>query len=290
MTNEINKKTIWSPMILKLYAHGLRLLFDWNWASTNFFEEIRTEIKKGKTILREPTKFGVAFLLGKIIYEEYLLDEYDFLYIEEIKDEDLVFYLEDVIDFLEFHGANINIKPISEFHDFLSEINKLYENFQEQEYYNRIQNKQRWLRAIYRKILSNYRSSIFMPLLNHYAKIIAERIIHDRELCNHISNILIIIGFDGNSDSNPPKQWVKRKPIPKWVKESLLFREGNRCAQCNLKDQKLTLDHIIPLSKAGTNDIVNLQFICHACNQLKSNSKVPVEKSIPSYLDRKINQ
>ncbi len=31
-----------------------------------------------------------------------------------------------------------------------------------------------------------------------------ERIIHDRELCGHISNILIIIGFDGNSDSTLP--------------------------------------------------------------------------------------
>lgn len=293
MANEL-KKNINScpPMILKLYAHGLRLLFDWNWASTDFFEEIRSQIKKGKTILKEPIKFGVAYLLGKLVYEEYLLDTNDTLYVGKLKNEKLVFYLEDIIDYLEFHGADINIKPINEFHNFIIEINKLY-NDAEKEYYNKIQNKQRWLRAIYRKILSKYRTLIFKPLLENYAKVMAERIIHDRELCGHISNILVTIGFDGNSDLNmPPKKWIKRKPTPKWVKDSLLYREGNRCAKCkcNLEKQKPTLDHIVPLSKGGTNDIINLQFLCYSCNQEKSNSNIIVTKSIPSYLDRNIRK
>ena len=35
--------------------------------------------------------------------------------------------------------------------------------------------------------------------------------------------------------------------------------------------QKKTIDHIMPLSRGGTNDIKNLQLACKRCNSMKSN-------------------
>lgn len=40
---------------------------------------------------------------------------------------------------------------------------------------------------------------------------------------------------------------------------------GGRCVFCKSQD-KITIDHIIPLSKGGTNDIRNLQPLCNRCN------------------------
>ena len=45
-------------------------------------------------------------------------------------------------------------------------------------------------------------------------------------------------------------------------------RDGFMCQQC--KDAKeLELDHIVPVSKGGTNALSNLQLLCQACNREK---------------------
>lgn len=43
------------------------------------------------------------------------------------------------------------------------------------------------------------------------------------------------------------------------------------CTKCKKLDY-LTIDHIIPLSKGGTNEINNIQYLCIKCNCLKSNN------------------
>lgn len=54
----------------------------------------------------------------------------------------------------------------------------------------------------------------------------------------------------------------------------IIYRKANGC--CELCGQKLqyenmTLDHIVPLSMGGADDLDNLQASCLACNQFKSN-------------------
>ena len=48
-----------------------------------------------------------------------------------------------------------------------------------------------------------------------------------------------------------------------------LFRKHNyQCAICK-SDNELGIDHIIPLTKGGTNDFYNLQILCKVCNNKK---------------------
>lgn len=43
---------------------------------------------------------------------------------------------------------------------------------------------------------------------------------------------------------------------------------GNKCVMCG-SEENITIDHIIPITKGGTNDIDNLQPLCKSCNSSK---------------------
>lgn len=65
------------------------------------------------------------------------------------------------------------------------------------------------------------------------------------------------------SDSLPVRQ-----PIPDDVKILVWQRDGGRCVECG-SQQNLEYDHIIPLSKGGSNTARNLQLLCEGCNRSK---------------------
>ena len=52
--------------------------------------------------------------------------------------------------------------------------------------------------------------------------------------------------------------------------EELKKRFHYKCSHCK-KKVKLTRDHIIPITKGGTNDIDNIQPLCQPCNSRKFN-------------------
>ena len=54
--------------------------------------------------------------------------------------------------------------------------------------------------------------------------------------------------------------------LAEWKMLKLLH--GNKCAICG-KDKKLSRDHIIPLTRRGSNYIENIQPLCHSCNSKK---------------------
>jgi hypothetical protein len=58
--------------------------------------------------------------------------------------------------------------------------------------------------------------------------------------------------------------------IKEW--EELVERCGHKCLMCGRPDTevKLTVDHILPISKGGSNCIENLQPLCRSCNSKKS--------------------
>lgn len=50
----------------------------------------------------------------------------------------------------------------------------------------------------------------------------------------------------------------------------LLHKYKFKCCECGCKDN-LTIDHIIPVSNGGSDEITNLQILCKSCNSKKGN-------------------
>jgi CRISPR/Cas system Type II protein with McrA/HNH and RuvC-like nuclease domain len=46
-------------------------------------------------------------------------------------------------------------------------------------------------------------------------------------------------------------------------------RDGYSCLKCGAKED-LTIDHIVPISRGGSDDFQNLQTLCFSCNQKKA--------------------
>jgi len=76
-------------------------------------------------------------------------------------------------------------------------------------------------------------------------------------------NALVMFGSNNNSPI------FKREPIPDDVKMFVWQRDGGRCAKCG-SQEKLEYDHIIPVSKGGSNTARNIQLLCENCNRSKS--------------------
>jgi len=62
-----------------------------------------------------------------------------------------------------------------------------------------------------------------------------------------------------------------REPIPADLRHEVFQRDKYRCRDCGAtnKEAQLEVDHIIPVSKGGTNDLHNLQTLCKKCNRSK---------------------
>ncbi|MBD2676327.1 MULTISPECIES: HNH endonuclease [Nostoc] len=60
--------------------------------------------------------------------------------------------------------------------------------------------------------------------------------------------------------------------IPPEVKKYVWQRDKYQCRSCGktASEINLTIDHIIPLARGGQNDMSNLQTLCLACNQQKT--------------------
>ncbi|MBV6624705.1 MAG: HNH endonuclease [Rivularia sp. (in: Bacteria)] len=63
-----------------------------------------------------------------------------------------------------------------------------------------------------------------------------------------------------------------RISIPTAVKKYVFERDKYQCQSCGKQKEEasLTIDHIIPLARGGSNDISNLQILCFTCNRKKT--------------------
>ena len=64
------------------------------------------------------------------------------------------------------------------------------------------------------------------------------------------------------------RRHIYRKSLPNSVKLLVWERDRGRCVKCG-RDEDLEYDHIIPVSKGGSNTEKNIQLLCVACNRSK---------------------
>lgn len=64
----------------------------------------------------------------------------------------------------------------------------------------------------------------------------------------------------------------KRKAIPVRDRYNVLHAFGFTCAYCGVssREARLEIDHVLPVSSGGTNDINNLVAACRECNAGKA--------------------
>jgi hypothetical protein len=65
----------------------------------------------------------------------------------------------------------------------------------------------------------------------------------------------------------------ERPRIPESVRIEVWRRDGGKCARCGSRE-KLEYDHIVPISKGGSNTARNIELLCERHNRSKSNNIV----------------
>lgn len=67
-----------------------------------------------------------------------------------------------------------------------------------------------------------------------------------------------------------------RAPLSPRLRFKVLQRDGFTCQYCGRtgQERELEIDHIVPVSKGGTNDIGNLQTACKECNRGKLTDEI----------------
>lgn len=67
-----------------------------------------------------------------------------------------------------------------------------------------------------------------------------------------------------------------RPPTSVWSKlRALVFaRDDYTCAYCGARAGRLECDHVVPVSRGGSNELANLATACKPCNQSKRNKLV----------------
>jgi len=92
-----------------------------------------------------------------------------------------------------------------------------------------------------------------------------------------------LVRFDTQAMQNPEISGVEYQQGTLFgyeVREYLLEKWGRKCAYCDADNEPLTIDHIHPRSKGGSNRVSNLTLACFPCNQRKGN------RDVAEFLDR----
>jgi ATP adenylyltransferase len=85
------------------------------------------------------------------------------------------------------------------------------------------------------------------------------------------------------------KEYYEKHPIDEgkndgWGRKRIILLEQHPfCSLCGAKpgaDIELDIDHILPASKGGSDDLENLQVLCHRCNRAKGNYLLKSSKDI----------
>lgn len=288
------------PVALKIYEMGINCLLDVRWTRTLFSHTIQDDLLSGKCprkLFEKTLPNGLLNYMGGIFFDMLFNVKDDAAFIDdvhEIRDKidflSLMFYASDLA-FVEnespFRNSLVNLVLVYD------EIEDILKTLSRDKATNEFRAKH--LDAMVYDVVSEvedlYQEEIKI-LRNLYAASFAERVFHDREFCEYISYLAVTAyrktGFPvlGTKGVHWSPQ-IQREKFPSWVMTTLRARERDKCAQCGKSISELQgefhIDHIVPLSKFGFNDIANLQLLCQDCNLAKTSNLERTSSSIPNY-------
>ena len=90
-------------------------------------------------------------------------------------------------------------------------------------------------------------------------------------------NLVALYVFDEDYQNywfRKKKKTRQRTHIPRGLRHEVFKRDNYTCQECGATKEdgaKLHIDHIIPVSQGGTDELDNLQTLCDKCNLNKSN-------------------
>lgn len=289
---------LYFPFTLRLYGHVLKCLRDHNFTGLDLFYRIKDCWKERDTpgnLLIKPLEKGLPYKIGEWCFDTLFKDRSESMpkpYAESLDGEDFMWFLEDVAEAAASSGLFGTGRSLVPILAAVSTIKELYES-DEAAYWKSLQGRGRQkLTDLFTPFCTREHQRID-AMRNLYAPEVADRIMHDRELCCFIAETVMDIGFDGETTEGIRSQWVKRAAWPARVIMILNARDRGKCAKCKADitmelEAERHIDHMFPISKGGCNDIVNLQLLCSACNSKKlANTREGAASSVPQYIRRK---
>lgn len=288
---------LYFPFTLRIYGHVLNCLSDHNFTGMQLFYRIKDCCKCRDIpydLLLKPLQQGLAFKIGEWSFDTMFdpdneHDGTDKPYFARLVAEDLLWFLEDVgkaAEQSQCFGQAGSLDALNR------HVRAIVSDTDEESYWRHLERTgRRTLIKEFKMFCAEQREPLSrMKVIYAYA--VADRILHDRQLCHFISQTVMDIGFDGETIDGLRSQWVYRKNWPARVKEILVARDRGKCAQCGTDiTQELHgdqhIDHMIPIVQGGCNDLVNLQLLCASCNRKKAARSLNVKNSVPPYIRRK---
>lgn len=79
---------------------------------------------------------------------------------------------------------------------------------------------------------------------------------------------MAIVELKGSKFTKYVQTEPRRRRMSQKVRRAVYERDGHVCLHCG-STEKLTVDHIFPVSRGGADDLSNLQTLCHSCNAKK---------------------
>jgi 5-methylcytosine-specific restriction endonuclease McrA len=101
--------------------------------------------------------------------------------------------------------------------------------------------------------------------------------LHCLSVAEDRTNLQEVLALEGVSEPQSKRKKSNRVGIGPKIRHEIFLRDCFTCQQCGASPRKnqsvaIEVDHIMPVSKGGTNDKSNLQTLCDVCNSGKGNS------------------
>ena len=95
-----------------------------------------------------------------------------------------------------------------------------------------------------------------------------------------------LLGYDSDylNDNYKVNKSPYNRKVSKTNRKLTYIRDNYSCVYCGSK-KNLTVDHIIPVSRGGSNELSNLMTLCVWCNSKKSD-QMPKENKLHKLINR----